>query len=420
MAEDKFRKESLERLSSPEQLDFLMKVTTPKGWLALLALGVLQTAIILWGFFGSIPTRVEGQGILVKSGGVFEVVSMASGQIAEIYADEGEIVKKGQIVARIFQPDIVKQIKKLKAGLVELKAEHRRIVEFCKEDIRINVEHMKNQRANIKQAIGFANDRLKWLTERLKTRSLLLKQGLITRQVFVDTKQEINTTRQEIEKKRNMLKEVSIQEFKIKEQKKRQQVESEQIINQNQRELAGLLKFYQENSRVISSYSGRILEITADQGSNIDKGESVMSLELVGKSIKTLEAVVYVPSMDGKKVRPGMRAHISPSTVKREEYGFMFGIVTHVAEFPSTTEGMMRILQNESLVQTLSRGEAPIQIYTDLIPDPRTESGFKWSSPKGPPLKIQSGTICAVTITISEQSPISLVIPFFNRVMQGS
>ncbi len=52
-----FRKAALERLSSPEQLDQLMQVTTPKGWLALIALaGLLVTAVIL-GFVGSIRSR---------------------------------------------------------------------------------------------------------------------------------------------------------------------------------------------------------------------------------------------------------------------------------------------------------------------------------------------------------------------------
>ena len=36
-----FRKEALERLSSPEQLDQLMKIVTPRSLLPLLALGGL-------------------------------------------------------------------------------------------------------------------------------------------------------------------------------------------------------------------------------------------------------------------------------------------------------------------------------------------------------------------------------------------
>ena len=61
-----FRKVALERLSSPEQLDQLMRITSPVGWVALLALGVLLACGVLWGIWGSIPTKVKGSGILMR------------------------------------------------------------------------------------------------------------------------------------------------------------------------------------------------------------------------------------------------------------------------------------------------------------------------------------------------------------------
>ena len=43
-----FREAALERLSSPEELDRLMQITTPRGWLALIATGILLlTAFVL-------------------------------------------------------------------------------------------------------------------------------------------------------------------------------------------------------------------------------------------------------------------------------------------------------------------------------------------------------------------------------------
>ncbi len=79
-----FRKVSIERLSSPEQLDQLMQVTTTKSWVALCALGSLLIAALFWGFFGSIPTRVQGMGVLMRTGGVYDVVPLSSGQITEV------------------------------------------------------------------------------------------------------------------------------------------------------------------------------------------------------------------------------------------------------------------------------------------------------------------------------------------------
>jgi len=56
-----FRKAALEKLSSPEELDQLMQVTTPKGWLALVALICFLVAAVVIGIFSVIPVRIEGQ-----------------------------------------------------------------------------------------------------------------------------------------------------------------------------------------------------------------------------------------------------------------------------------------------------------------------------------------------------------------------
>lgn len=60
-----FRKESLERLSSPEQLDQLMQIVTPSSWIPLASLGTLVLLAIAWSIFGRIPITTTGEGILV-------------------------------------------------------------------------------------------------------------------------------------------------------------------------------------------------------------------------------------------------------------------------------------------------------------------------------------------------------------------
>jgi len=60
-----FRKAALEKAASPEQLDQLMQVTTPKGWLALLGLAGLLLAALLWSLFASVQLTAPGRGMLV-------------------------------------------------------------------------------------------------------------------------------------------------------------------------------------------------------------------------------------------------------------------------------------------------------------------------------------------------------------------
>ncbi|MBD1873442.1 hypothetical protein H6F75_08115 [Nodosilinea sp. FACHB-131] len=65
--ENLFRQESLERLSSPERLDELMKLVTLKTWLPLGTLGVLLALGLLWSIVGRVPVTTHGRGLLVQS-----------------------------------------------------------------------------------------------------------------------------------------------------------------------------------------------------------------------------------------------------------------------------------------------------------------------------------------------------------------
>jgi multidrug efflux pump subunit AcrA (membrane-fusion protein) len=100
-----FRQASLDRLSSPEQLDQLMQVTHPRGWLALIGLGILLVAAVLWGFYSTVSTTVMGQGMIIKTGGVRNVVSTIAGQIININVKTGDNVEKGQRIATLFRWD---------------------------------------------------------------------------------------------------------------------------------------------------------------------------------------------------------------------------------------------------------------------------------------------------------------------------
>ncbi len=51
---DLFRKKSLQKISSPEQLDDYIRVTTPSVWLVLLALIILLAGLLVYSIFGTV------------------------------------------------------------------------------------------------------------------------------------------------------------------------------------------------------------------------------------------------------------------------------------------------------------------------------------------------------------------------------
>ena len=58
MAESIFRKESMDKISSPEQLDDYIKVSNPGVWMILSCIIILLVGMCVWGIFGKLDTTV--------------------------------------------------------------------------------------------------------------------------------------------------------------------------------------------------------------------------------------------------------------------------------------------------------------------------------------------------------------------------
>jgi hypothetical protein len=104
MAKTIFRQEAVERMSSPEQLDELMPVTSPRGWIALAGLSLLLVLGIAWAFLGTIETTVEGNGVLVRPGYVFLIDAPAAGIVETVHVEAEQMVRKGDpLITLVFE-----------------------------------------------------------------------------------------------------------------------------------------------------------------------------------------------------------------------------------------------------------------------------------------------------------------------------
>ena len=95
----------MDKTLSPDELDRLMRVTSPKGWLALIGLLTLVAAAVVWGVFGTVPVVVGAdKGVLLGGDSRLQVVSQTSGLVTDVLVETGDSVKKGQVIARV-SPD---------------------------------------------------------------------------------------------------------------------------------------------------------------------------------------------------------------------------------------------------------------------------------------------------------------------------
>jgi multidrug efflux pump subunit AcrA (membrane-fusion protein) len=96
-----FRRRALERVSSPEELDRLVKVALPRMWIALAGLGVLILAAVIWAVAARVPTSVEGEGYLLRRGGIHVGTSPSAGVVVDVLHTAGARVAAGELLGHV-------------------------------------------------------------------------------------------------------------------------------------------------------------------------------------------------------------------------------------------------------------------------------------------------------------------------------
>lgn len=409
-----FRKVAMDRLSSPEQLDALMRITTPKGWVALSAIIGLLILTVVWGVIGSIPTIVLGQGLFVRSGGVMQVESNINGELTNLTVDVGDEIYEGQVFARIAQKELLEQLSLAQRQFERVSLEKQQQIGLLEQKSDLSNIALEQERIAVKATIDSLRQEAVRLEEKVHDHEYLAKDGLITKNTLAQTQLALAKARNDIISAQAKLEQLSANKAQTKHQSLVEEVNLGQRLGESERQVSLLRERLFNTSRVVAPYNGKVVEIMATEGDFLQVGSPILSMERTGRDIADLEVVAYLSPMDGKKVHPGMTVQVVPSIVKKEEYGALLATVTSVAEYPSTQKGMLNVLGNPELVKMMSPTGPPIEIRAVLIPDPTTVSKYRWTSAGGPPLKLDTGIIATVSITSKEQPPITLVIPLLK------
>ena len=401
-----FRKAAMEKLASPERLDVLMQVTSPVGWIAIATvLGILVGAIT-WSVVGSIPERLDAQGILMRGGGLREVKATTDGVLTKFDLKVNDTIKNDELIGEVSAG--VQADDSSKAARAKLDAAMREL-QMGSIDDQSAKGTLTSQKINYQAELDRSNAELVKFNEDLAGARDRLSKGLITKSRVDGLELQVSGKQSQITSLKNQISNLDAQIRSIDERIRPRQ----RAVDAAKLELEQTLHTVAEVTRINASVEGRVVEVKKSVGDRVRNGEVVAIVE---PPSSTLEPVVYVNSSSGKRIKPGMEAQISPSTVKREEYGFMKGTVRSVGEYPVTPDAAMSVIANTALVQELLGSSAKLEMRAALMPDSKAPSGFAWSSSVGPPFKVDTGTRVTVSVVVDRKRPISYVLPLFKNM----
>jgi HlyD family secretion protein len=404
MADNKlFRKSALDKMSSPERLDVLMEVTSPKGWLALWTVGAILIGVVLWSIFGSIPTRIDGQGMLIRGGSLRELQSVIDGELIDLRVSIGDEVAENQTVAVLSVANREDAAVAARQEYENLQREHESATAEDNATIagyRATIAGHRADRQN-------ARAELSRKQEELPRREQQLRDGITTTRVVEQLRTEIRRLEAEVNRLDAAAASVNAQIRATEQRIRGRELQVEAAEAEYERLQQGNVR----DTEIKTPVAGRVVALPLRVGDLVPRGEAVAMVE---PESATMEPVIYISSTQGGRIRPGMEAEVSPTSVKREEYGFMKATIGLVGQFPVSVGEMTNELGSDVLAQELLQDGAKIEVRADLLPTTETPSGYEWSSSSGPPFLIRSGERITASILVDRRRPITYVLPLIR------
>jgi HlyD family secretion protein len=426
-----FRKQALDRMSSPERLDQLIRIVSSKHWLMMAAMLAMMGGVVAWCILGRLPTTVSGQGIIIRPRKIIAMQSQAAGKLLSFNLHVGDQVRKGDLLGLVDQTEIRKQLQEDRLRLVEYETQDRRKTALQQEQILLQdreVEERKkyllNQASSRDDSIRAAEALAPVLQTRLDMLTEVVKQGLEPRNSaeLLQARKDLLENQSKISDLKVLRSEIEgqMQEFKTGEKELERtffevSMERRNQIMELRKNIALCEVQLERNTRIVAEHSGWVVEIAANLGQVMSPGTRLASVEVQEPSAG-LVCVTYFPVRDGKRIQPGMKIQVTPDTVKRERFGGILGRVSSVSAFPVTREGASLLLGSPEVAARLLGDEPQIEVIAEPETDPATFSGYRWSSRKGPDLSITTGTTTTSRVTIEMRSPITYILPFLREI----
>ena len=171
-------------------------------------------------------------------------------------------------------------------------------------------------------------------------------------------------------------------------------------------QLIAHVKTLGRDSMVHSPLGGTVL-FTKQEREGFEPLEPLVSMvceEHVNHAVHTM-LVAYVDMETMHSLREGMEAQVWPKGEKRDEIGYVRGLITSIDRYPTPSEEIINQLKSTAMAEALfSMQEAAWQVIIELNPMPHDSTRYDWSFGQPHNVDMGVGTYCNVLTETQRRS----------------
>jgi multidrug efflux pump subunit AcrA (membrane-fusion protein) len=161
---------------------------------------------------------------------------------------------------------------------------------------------------------------------------------------------------------------------------------------------------------VVSPFTGTVISVATTAGQVVSAGSTVLTVERTDAPGDHLLAMVFVPASQAIGVRPGDPVDIAVSSDPAPVFGLLRGRVVSVSPYPLTQGALDTLLGGDLAARSFATVTDPQLVVIDMVRDPKTASGYAWTSAAGPPGGLRSQVTVTASINLGSERPVNLVL----------
>lgn len=414
--EDGYRREAVLEYATAQQNYHLIRIITPRVWIILIAAGLFLVTSLSWFFFGTIVTRVKGQGVFIEKTGSLHGVSFhgTTGYVQSIEVEIGQKIKKGDVLGIVDAPNLENTTHHLQKLVNEIQTQYDNLSRQSLQAIQTREKQWMNERTKLNEIIGYEQNKIKRLQPLLEAKKQASEKGIVSKEDLINTEIQYSQLAQNVLNNQAALSTMDADFDAYKENWNERVMGLKLQLNEQKKNLQTLQGESLADDKLRSPIDGYVFSIEAEKGDYVKEGQDLFYLS---PSREKLIVQAYVPAIQGKIIEKGMPAEIVPSFTEALEYGSIKGTVFQVSEYPESFGSMKAILKNNSLVKQFSDLGPVIAIKIALTENKKNFSGLEWTSSHGPHIHFSKGTLANVSILVEKRRPVSFILPRAEKLL---
>ncbi|TMO54335.1 HlyD family secretion protein [Pseudoalteromonas phenolica] len=341
---DLFRKEAIDHQG--HKLDGEVTIATHMSFTWILA--VILLIVVVGGvylFLGEYHRKEVVSGYLRPTEGVSKVYPLGQGVVDKVFVEEGQVVKKGEVLASIrmervlesgadMNTAIVDELVKQKAFLQENLLNQSELEQVSIEKLESQIANLSQQIANAKSQLTLISERVSLSNEKVESTKSLIEKGFASENDLKNQKDNLLALTQQQEELLSRISSQQEQESQLKYEllqlpiNHREKLVSlrSQLANVNQqiKQAQG-----QQSYNIVSQRDGRVSNLLIKPGMVANSQTPILTVLPLESE---LEAILFVPTRAYGFVQPEQLTRIRYQAFPYQRFGIYEGHIKTVSK----------------------------------------------------------------------------------------